>query len=308
MTQSSRKAKLKYSIATALIFAAVFVTSGFFVIGKMDTYFRINEESAMIQNMRVIEGILNRKAESLSILATDWAMWNEMYAFAENPNQDYIESELSDQTFRDINTDIVVIISKNGDKLFSKQIYDRAPGETTVPELALQAIENIQRKDSSEDSIDVDTSIINIGSKKLIVTSRKITMSDGTGTPQGWVIFGRYIEEEFLDEFKSVPGFYFNVSPYSSSDSQALGSDLSDEKPFAVRMESLRKISGAKLASSFSPEQKYLLNVEEVPRGYANFINIIIFIASTSVVSYLITVIATIYFINRMHQKTRDLQ
>ena len=302
------KYRVVYNITTALLIAAIFLVAGFVIERKVDSYFSQLQEEATTQNIRIIEGILERELKSLSTLTTDWAMWDEMYEYAAEPNQEFTDANLQDQSFLELGMNVAVIINEKGEVLFSKQYYQQNPEEKNVSEAVLKSISEMQPGDNPGQAEAAGKKIIDLGARKLLLASYPITKSDLSGEPRGKVFLGRYIEKEFIKEFENVPGFYFNVSPYRSNDPEAFYPDISEATPFKVQMENKRKVVGIKLIKDLSPQQPFILEIEHVPTIYSKFIDIIIFMVFVLTMAYLAILLAVVFLFNRICPVSRKCE
>jgi sensor domain CHASE-containing protein len=296
-----RKHRAVYNITVTLVFTVIFLVASFIVERKLDSYFSQLQEEATAQNVKVIEGIFEREMKSLSILNTDWGMWNEMYDYAAAPNQEFTDANLQDQSFQELDVNVIVIANEKGEILFSKQYYPQSPEEKNVDETILKSISEMQSgNNSGQAGTTIEKKIIDLGARKLILTSSLITKSDLSGESHGRVFFGRYIEKQFLKEFENVPGFYFNVSPYQPDDPEMLYPDISEANPFKVQLESRRKVIGLKLINDISGGEPFILEVEQVPTIYSKLIDIIIFAVYVLGIAYLVVLLTVLFFFNRI--------
>jgi sensor domain CHASE-containing protein len=290
---SNKKRRVVYSIIMAIAIAAIFAGSVFVIIKKTEQLFVRIQKEATAQNIRVVEGIFTREMESLSILVVDWAMWDDMYQFVSKPNQEFVTSELQNQTFSEIGINVAVIMKKDEEVLFSKQIYDQTPDETNVSEVISASINDLWKEEASSSDEDVRKTIINLGPRKLLLVSKKVTKSDGTGDTSGYVTFGRYIEKGFIKELENVPGFYFSVSPYESGNKESILKDISEENPLNVQLDNRRRVVGEKLIENLS-QQPIVLEIEHIPTVYTGFIDIMITEVSFSGIAYVVTIFVTL--------------
>ncbi len=292
--------RIAYQLIACVIIAIIFFGSCFMIVSKTDIYFNQAQKEATIQNIRTVEGILRREMASLSIVVTDWGMWDSMYNFILDGNQSFVTSELQDQTLRETKTNVLVI--KRGEEiLFSKQIYNQDAEDVAVPEDVLDAIDLMWQNSGNEDMM-MRRTMVSTGSRKLILVSRKVTKSDGTGESLGTVSMGEYIDEGFLNEFDNVPGFYFNVFPYEEGNANVNFKNITKENPLNVEIENTRRVIGAKLLNDASLEHPLILEIEHVPRIRLKYIDIIIVMSIGAGVAYLLTISTMMVLCNKLNE------
>jgi sensor domain CHASE-containing protein len=295
------KLSVKYNVIATIFFAVFFLVTGFLIAKKMESHFIDHQKEITIQNMKMIEGIFKREIKSLSTLAIDWSMWDQMYDFAANPSQEFIDSEFSGETFCEIDVNIIVVADAKKEIIFSRQVCGEDSSNSSVPEEIVREMISMWPEENPVLAETVRKNIFHFGSKKIIVASRQITKSDGGGDPRGIVFFGRYIEEGFLEELKDVPGFYFNVFQRDLNSVEGLSYDLNDDNPISIRAENSRKVTGLKLMKGISEKNQLVLQVDQSPVEYVKIMDILSFVAVLLVACYIATLLLTVFLVGRIY-------
>jgi sensor domain CHASE-containing protein len=279
---------------SVLIIAATFFIGSYAIVKKVDSYLLQIQLDATAQNIKIIEGIFGREMESLSILVSDWTLWDELYEYAGDPNSqtslEFAKANFEDLTFEQIKINILIITNQKNEVIFSKQIYDRNPEEKAVPDAVFKEIDLMWPDGQSKDTDTIEKTVVDLGDKKLLLTSRQITKADTTGEPTGKLIFGRYVESGFISELDNVPGFYFNVTPYLPNDPKSLYANIREGDPFSMRIENKRKIVGVALIKDLATRGPLVLEVESIPIIYAKTIDIIMFMTFVFSVCFVVTI------------------
>ena len=65
---------------------------------------------------------LAAEQSALSDLAGDWSWWDDTYAFIEDANASYIETNLTPKVFSDIRVDVVLFVNSDG-----RMVHSAAP-------------------------------------------------------------------------------------------------------------------------------------------------------------------------------------
>src|SRR5439155_22263897 len=95
------------------------------------------EHSEHMQTERDVQRVLAVYAEKLSALdrdVRDWATWDDAYAFVEDGNAEFIQSNLVDQTFNNLQINVIAFVNTSGTIVFAKA-YDLEHSEE-IPQLA----------------------------------------------------------------------------------------------------------------------------------------------------------------------------
>jgi sensor domain CHASE-containing protein len=82
--------------------------------------FAAHEEEETNENMERIRSALFDGLSYLDSYVYDWAAWDDTYAFIQDLNEDYIESNLVDETFIGAELNIIVYVNTNGEIVFGK--------------------------------------------------------------------------------------------------------------------------------------------------------------------------------------------
>ena len=103
-----------FIIALALLSNAV-LTAGFSDLEKMD----------LEKNVRRVVNAMGSEIESMNTTCEDWASWDDTYGFIEDGNEDYISSNLLNETFMVIDVDAIVFADTDGEITFAKPILTK---------------------------------------------------------------------------------------------------------------------------------------------------------------------------------------
>ncbi|MEW6275286.1 MAG: PAS domain S-box protein [Bacillota bacterium] len=139
------------------------------------------------------EGALNALNEELGFLETaaaDWAEWDDTYTFIENPEDEYIKSNLVDSTFVNLRLNFMVFLNSSGQVVFGKGFDLQKEKEAPVPEslrehlLAADFLLNHSRQ----------AGVILLPENPLLIASCPILTSEEEGPARGGLVLGRYLD------------------------------------------------------------------------------------------------------------------
>ena len=86
---------------------------------------------------RDVERVLSALSDELAALDTllfDWAAWDDTYTFIEDANEEYIESNLVDETFTSPRLNLMLFINSSGQIVFGKGFDLDNEEEISVPQ------------------------------------------------------------------------------------------------------------------------------------------------------------------------------
>ncbi|MCS7222005.1 MAG: GAF domain-containing protein [Anaerolineae bacterium] len=154
----------------------------------------LERENAQKNVERVLVA-LSYELSELDRITVDWAEWDDTYAFMEDRNPEYIESNLGDVTLVDLKLNVMLFVDASGQVVFSKGMDWQSGREIPVPaslqELFAADGPFFQRFNLSE-SI---TGVLRLPESFMLMAARPILTSLGQGPSRGLLIFGRYLNE-----------------------------------------------------------------------------------------------------------------
>lgn len=151
----------------------------------------VEDREARKDTIRCVDAIM-REAEHMVVLAGDWALWDDTYAFMADQNQAYIDSNLAWNSLIETGIDLVYFCDPTG-AVVAGSAFDRengnpfhpAPFNATALSLDHAAL-RIVEDGSGYGLLNTDAGILLIG-------VRQILTSEGKGPPRGTVIMGRFL-------------------------------------------------------------------------------------------------------------------
>lgn len=199
---------MKLRTKTLSLVIAVFVASAlvlFAVVSStlLKSYVEIEQRRAY-RDLQRLQKVFSADLQQNFTIIEDYASWDDTYSFAQNPNQSYIDSALSGDTFSSLGLNFIVLLNEAGDELFSDG-HDFDTGTSIrVPDRLLHQL----TRDGSllEDGHEgrADFGLLRIGSDILMIGIAPILRSDDTGPPQGTMVVGRYLDRKKLKELQQL--------------------------------------------------------------------------------------------------------
>ncbi|MDK2795723.1 MAG: hypothetical protein PWQ58_922 [Archaeoglobaceae archaeon] len=157
------------------------------------------------QKEQAFNKMLEILVRDLEIFCRDWAIWDDTYEFISNRNERYIESNLGFNTFLNAKINLMVFLDKKGEIVFSK-FYDSEWNEKDIPPVFL-----------SQELLGRSGYLLLNGSP-LLFTSEQIKRSDGSGEPNGYLLVGRIISYEEIEEFGKILGVKAEIVPFEGEE------------------------------------------------------------------------------------------
>ena len=194
-------------LTVALLIAGLYVISRIIVL---DGFVKLEEENVQQNLERVLIAVRN-DIDALDALTFDWAAWDDSYEFIEDVNQDYIDSNLVDETFPNTRLNFILYINADGALAYGKG-YDLQNEEPIpLPESLLKHATGDVPLARHTETDSVVKGLVILEEGPLIVASRPILTSEEEGPIRGALIMGRYLDNaqiELLKENSSIPFTY----------------------------------------------------------------------------------------------------
>jgi hypothetical protein len=105
----------------------------------VDNYEALEKQRAEMNVKRCLNALSNELAE-LDSTATDWAAWDDTYAFIQDANDNYLKSNLVSDTFVNLRLNMMVFINSTGNIVYGKAFDLQNMTETPVPQDMLQLL------------------------------------------------------------------------------------------------------------------------------------------------------------------------
>ncbi len=205
-------------------------------------YLKSFAEAEKRDTTKNVERALNAVSGDISEVETtvgDWAPWDDTYAFVEDVNETYIESNLIDDTFANLGLNLMVFTNSSGQIVFGKA-FDLL-NEQEVP--VAQSIEEQLSPDSilvnHTDTGSIISGLVLLDEGPMLIASHPILTSGHEGPIHGALIMGRYLDSteiEGLSESIRLSITLHRVDePQMPPDFEVASTSLSDGEPIFVR-------------------------------------------------------------------------
>ncbi|WP_243277818.1 HD domain-containing phosphohydrolase [Clostridium yunnanense] len=207
------------STVSFLLFLAITIGISYLVFFK----FIINIEDTGVNNsFRTFDSIIDREENGIKRTSLDWAHWDDTYNFMFDKNQEYIKSNLVNQSLRQLNLSFIIFLDKDN-KVFYEIDGDI---DNRQRDILIDKITNIRyKKFFNPDKIDADAGAIYAYDKLFIISEAPITTSDEKAKSNGTLVMGRYVDKELMNyinesskaniTFKGLPGNSHSLSEIS---------------------------------------------------------------------------------------------
>ena len=224
-----KKVLITIGATIACLFVILFVLSQVVILNSYEEL----EEQNTRQNVERVLNVFSDDLSDLDATTFDWAAWDDTYAFIEDRNEEYIESNLVDGTFIDLGLNLMLFINTSDQIVFGKAMDLRNEEEIPVPQSLLEHLSPnalVINHTSVESAI---TGIVLLPEDPMLIASRPIITSEDEGPIRGTLIMGRYLDAVEIENLAEMTQLSLSMHRFDDSqmpsDLQAAGSFLSED-------------------------------------------------------------------------------
>ena len=217
---------------------------------------------------------LNQQLATIDTTILNWSSWDDSYAFVDDHNGDFVESNLGDAVFGQLNANMLVFVDESGTVVWAKSA-DLAAGtvSTTLPTGADSYLAAGSPLLAHPDLSTPVSGIVNLTDGPMLVVSRAILTSDGEGPSHGSIIIGRNLDSTEMATLASLTHLSLSITTLVSgatpaqapADVKAIFASLSAKDPVAVNALDDKTIAGYALLTDLDGNPVAILRAE-MPR------------------------------------------
>jgi signal transduction histidine kinase len=232
----------------------------------LDNYEALEKQRAEVNVKRCLSALSNEMSE-LDSTATDWAAWDDTYAFIQDANDNYMEFNLVDDTFANLRLNMMLFINSTGNVVYGKAFNLQNMSETPVPQDLLELLSAnvfLWYHPDTESSL---TGMVPLQEAPLLIASKPILTSQSEGPIRGALIIGRYLNSEEIENLEKTTYLPVVITPFNESETQIAFQSLYSSPPFEntpifTRQLNADTISGCALIKDVYGEFSFMLRVD----------------------------------------------
>lgn len=159
----------------------------------LDSFVQLENETVR-ENTERGQAAIRKETNALLVTARDWAYWDDTYTFVQNPSQEYIESNIVDETFLTIRLNVILFFDASNQLVFGKSFDLNSEQEVSVP-IGLET--HLTTTDLLNKAIEQGevSGMIKLRDGPMIITVLPILPSTAEGPGRGTLVFGRFLNQ-----------------------------------------------------------------------------------------------------------------
>jgi len=193
------------------------------------------EKNDVQQNTNRAHRAWVEEVDVLSSVVSDWAPWDEMYTFAQQPwDNEFVKNNLDDAMLENFKINTVIITNNRGEITYTKNIALREQENTLVPEDFIPHIQKINELLLTTTIRDnTIKGFIMMDNFPVLVSAQRISTSTFGGTSPGILILIRNADADYVKQIArrvQVEMIFIVNHEMESAQTPAYWQDITDEK------------------------------------------------------------------------------
>jgi len=169
-------------------------------------YIDKDNEQHIKRNFETIEYILKNEEDTVQSILVDWGQWDDTYEFINEPSQEYIDSNLTDSTLKNLKLENIIYLDNSGKLIYAKEYnIEKGSSEEFVKKLSLNS-KNFDKTDNQK------TGLLYWKGKVYFAGILPVTSTDKQSESNGTIIMVREIDETLLEYIKNVTKENFTIT------------------------------------------------------------------------------------------------
>jgi len=288
---------LTFLIAVVILFLA----SRWFVFQDANI---ADRESVTDDSTRLL-GALDNEIAQIDSTNSDWAMWDDTYAFVNGDEPGYIQSNLNDNsTFTNIGVELMLFINNSGQTVYGKMVDLESGKDIQMPQSLLAELKTGKGLLAHKDPGDKLSGILLLPEGPLIISSQPILTSQGNGPIRGTLIMGRRLDQTEIAKISQTIQLSINVFNYQAAQNPV---DVAQAKTLLagagsefIRPQSESIISGYSLIEDVFGKPALILRVNDPRDAYRQAKTTILYLGLALLAIGLILGLMTILLIEKL--------
>jgi sensor domain CHASE-containing protein len=285
------KLRTKTIIAVSLVSLLIFGAMQIVTVLVIQPSFINLENQEIKDSITQATSTISYRLSQLTGKVKDYSFWDDTYSFVQNLNQDYVENNYVDDTFVNLNLNLIAIVNNNRSLVYcqSFDLNDSAKVQTSEETRSvLTSDEFIWTFPSTEGTI---SGIMLVDNQPMLVATGPILTSLSQGPIMGGMLFGKYIDYQEISQLREIMKLNFSLFTVSNfrlqkGDSQIVESLLSNGQT-VVKENNPDSVSGYTLIRDIHSNPIFILETTQNRIEYQQGVAVgNIFVVTTIILSF----------------------
>jgi len=212
--------KLRIKVSLFVLILAIIIVISFQVISEgvlKEHYLHLEEEEGR-ESIQRINQAMSLELRHINGTARDWAVWDDTYDFVQTSNQSYVDKNLVNSTFTSLQLNYLLIVDSAGEVVLAGGFDLDEEEEMEIPE---ELTDHLLPGHPLLDRVtypDGIAGVVRVDQEQVMVAAQPILRSSGEGPIRGTLIFGRIMDDAFMNGLMDATLLPLEVVDYQRSD------------------------------------------------------------------------------------------
>lgn len=188
----------KTAVVVGLLLAALAAGLYCVIARSIERGFAAVERERVTLNVERVRRALDNEGRHLERKISDWAVWDDTYEFLRQPDEAFIERNLSGSTIADLGLTFVALLGPDGEVVWCGTPGPERQLSTDLPEEVRQLLANEAAWMASGQD-ECRRGLVRSGDRMFLVAAQSVRPSDGPGGDRGAVAFGVLVDDRFIE-------------------------------------------------------------------------------------------------------------
>jgi PAS domain S-box-containing protein len=264
-----RKALLIIAVTLISLIGILYAVSRFVFIEGLSEI----EELDVHKQVEQAAGVLSNELANLEANTANWSAWDNTYVFIESGDEEYIQSNLTDETFINLQLNLMLFIHSSGQVVFSKVFNLNDQEEVPISSSMRQYLLDDIFIPSSLVTENMRSGVILFDEGPMYIVAQPILTSHYEGPNRGILIMGRYLDSKVMEHLSQLMKFPITIHTIDDIRMQAefeeALSSLSEEESVYLRTANTQYITGYTILKDVFGNPSLVLRMN-IPREIYN--------------------------------------
>jgi signal transduction histidine kinase len=252
-----------------LVFGSLHVITVLFIQPSFSNLETRETKEGIVQAINAID----YRVSELSGKVRDYSSWDETYNFVQNENQDYVENNFIDETFENLDLNIIAIVNNNRSLVYCQSFDLNYSAKVQTSEETKNLLPFDERLWGFPSEGNTVSGIMLVDNQPMFVATAPILTSLSQGPIIGGLLFGRFVDSQEIGELAKIMNLNFSVYTISNFriqglDSHIVDSLLSKEQTVVVKENSPDAVSGYTLIRDIHSNSQFILQTTRDRAAY----------------------------------------
>lgn len=199
----------------------------------------LEHEEAKKNLYRALEAIFN-EIDRIETLCRDWSSWDDTYFFIRDKYNEHLQTHLQQKTFITNKLNFILFCDTSGYVVWW-DCYDLVTGERIESSDSLKAQilkESRLASYAPNSSLSSVSGVLTVKPYPLLVSSHPVMRETPERSMQGYLVFGRFLNPDLVEEFNDQAEFDFDVISIQeetiSTEVKEIADQITDDEPHLI--------------------------------------------------------------------------